>query len=80
MTNEQIFAAFLKKHRKYSSFKRQTIDDYLSRSASIRNCIVYGFNLIESEEGRDFWLKLLKKWRELVSNFKLEGSIDLTKI
>lgn len=80
MTNEQVLATFLKKHRKYASFKRQTIDDNMSRTAPVRNCTAYGFSLIESEEGRVFWLDLLKEWKGLVTHFKLEGEIDLTKI
>lgn len=80
MTNEQIFASFLKKHRKYTSFKKQVIHDTVSSDAELSNCICSGFSLSNSKEGADFWLMLDVKWEKLVEDFGLQGGIDLTKI
>lgn len=80
MTNEQILAVFLKQHRKYASFTRQVVDDNISKTANVKSCLVTGFIVRESQEGRDFWCNLNNKWDEMVEFFELEGRIDLTNI
>lgn len=82
MTNKQILIIFLKKHRKYSSFKRQVVKDDISKNASTRAILLKGFYIEDSEEGPEKWQDLNTKWNKLVNDFNLNPQevIDLTTI
>lgn len=80
MTNIEILRLFLKKHRKYASYKRQLQHDAVSRRGGITSAITRAFIASESKEGVVFWNQMSMKWIKLCKDFNIEGELDLTEI
>lgn len=84
VSNEEIFIMFLKKHRKYKSFKKQKHSNmnYYSNDhiCKIGNPIDRGLIWCLTAEGSGYWYGLHKKWGKLVKDFNLKDHIDLTQI
>ncbi len=78
MTNEEIFTVFLKKYRKNKSFKDQRVD--FVQACDVHSAIDTGLTWINTTEGSDYWIGMYEKWVKLCVDFKLTGSIDLTKV
>lgn len=78
MTNEQIFVMFLKKHRKYTSYKKQF--DKNLESSNVRDIIDTSFYWRDTKEGNKYWQDLDAEWEELCEHFDLTGNIYLSKV
>ncbi len=79
MTNAEILILFLKKHRKYTTFKRYVNnDDTASVYYRVDKALARSF-IWTSEgvtEGSEYWLTLHRKWEKLCEEFNLEGTIS----
>ena len=78
LTNEGIFKIFLKKHRKYSSFKRGCSD--LIFETEVTNAINGALHWSSTEEGSGYWAEMNGKWVLLCHDLKLTGDIDLREV
>ncbi len=72
---------FLKKHRAYSAYKRNIIEEPCNTAIRIGNVIGGSFiwTTKNSPPNRE-WFELDIKWSELINEFNLEGTVDLTTI
>lgn len=73
LTNEQIFGIFLKKHRKYASYKRQAI---FMRSIKVEDAIYNMIDWEETTEGYHYWHNLCTKWEGMCEELGIEGNIN----
>lgn len=73
LTNEQIFGIFLKKHRKYASYKRQTI---FACSIKVNEAIYQMIIWEETTEGYHYWRNLCNKWEAMCEELGIEGDIN----
>lgn len=82
LTNEEVFNLFLRKHRKLTSFRKQfnksrTLN---TKAVKVERAILDSFFWFNTTEGEDFWVKLSHKWEKVCTQFKLSGTITLTKV
>lgn len=79
LTNEEIYIIFLKKHRKFSSFKRQRYQGFRAviKVTNVKNAVDRSMLWDTTKEGDDFWMSLEEKWQDLCDKFKLKGQIHL---
>lgn len=83
MTNEQIFRMFLKKHRKYASFKRQLDTEYISPTTArqvAKYAVDNSFIWDESEEGFEYWSEMDSKWTTMCRDLNIRGPINLNEV
>lgn len=77
LSNEEIFAQFLKQHRKFSAFKRY-VDTYFS--APVRFALFETIIWRDTTEGEAYWSNLDNQWVKLVNHFNLQGTIERSKL
>lgn len=88
MTNEEVYRTFLKKHRKYSYFKRNFkkglapshIFTINRNDVLVKDAINYSFVWRHTAEGSTYWQEKALQWQNLCSHFKLKGCIDLNRV
>lgn len=82
MTNEEVYVQFLKKHRKFSAFKRQRFQGFkrVREITKVENAVGFSFLWSSTPEGHEYWEKLSREWKNLRMHFKLIGNIDLSKV
>ncbi len=92
MTNAEILKMFLKKHRKYSAYKRyvnmtKTTEFFhnhgiINKPKFPQHAIEYAFQWNSSyvKEPTDDWHKLHNDWVKLCKEFKLTDKIDFKDI
>jgi hypothetical protein len=79
LTNEEIFLEFLKEHKLKLAYSLElkkhrgiTLTAYLSRYSwrrfGVGKVLQNGFRFLETEQGRDYWLAVNDKWKEVVKN------------
>lgn len=77
MTNEKVLELFLKKHRLYSSFRRQQYFHMEGTKYSVRLAITRNFVWKRTTEGFYKWSDIEAKWHRLCRDLNLIGEINL---
>lgn len=77
MTNEKVLEMFLKKHRLYSSFKRQKKITRAKPNARVKAAIDNNFIWSYTVEGQDKWGKVNAAWKKLCFDLDLKGNINI---
>lgn len=75
LNEAEIVKAFLKYHRKWSRFKKETQrQGNPSLDCNVINSIDYAFTWADSKEGHMFWSILNDKFQIMMEHFGVEGS------
>lgn len=78
MTNEEVLRTFLKKHKKYTSYKHHY--DKQFKTVQVEKVIAVSFYWSHTKEGHAYWSDINHKWKELCTHFDLNGVIYITKV
>jgi len=73
LTNRQIFVMFLKKHRKYASYKRNYAQLHRSYQddSDVTDFLMSAYDWINTPEGHEYWSNLDSEWGTMVFDLNL---------